>query len=102
MNTRRNVIMTAIMTLEGYVGTTGHVTDEAFKVITDELEKNCVVTNEDSNNLYGFKTEVVTTTYATKGINGPTYELWYQVKTPESPLGEGTDLAFGFFDHSGK
>lgn len=80
-----------MVVLNGFLGLTGYVTDDTFKVITETLENTTSVVDEQE--FVHAVTGLIVTKY--KDEDTPSvYELWYQVRTPNSP--EGMDYAFGF------
>lgn len=83
--------MTTLLNLESFVGKYGQTTDEEFDSLTCSLEIYASVINETE--AQGTYADIVSTEYEDK-LTGVQYELWYQVRTPESP--EGMEFAYGF------
>lgn len=83
--------------INDFIGSTGVTTDENFGQITSILaEQGKVITEKESGVLTApgtpkYVAELVTTLYE---VNDEAYELWYQVKTPDSY--KGASLAYGF------
>lgn len=77
--------------VEDFVGIGGHTTDVEFSNLVNSLESFCKVwaDKEEYNSL-----SVLVTTVYKETITGKLYELWYQVRTPLSPM--GMEFAFGF------
>jgi hypothetical protein len=77
--------------LELLVGNSGYTVDEMFKTVVEAVETfGTFLEDEEEEGQYA---QIITTKYQDK-MTGRVYELWYQVRTPESP--EGMVFAYGF------
>jgi hypothetical protein len=83
--------MTLVTSLESFVGVGGHTADEEFDSLILSLELNARFLEEEDE--AGTHADLITVTYEDKKT-GVQYELWYQVRTSESP--EEMEFAYGF------
>lgn len=77
--------------IDSFCGTSGHTGDREFDILIESLGFFTVVVDEEEE--YSGTSELVTE-YHREQVTGVVYQLWYQVRTPESP--EGMEFAFGF------
>jgi hypothetical protein len=83
--------MTIVAHLENFVGVSGHTADEKFNSLVLSLETYARVIDEEEE--AGTYADFISTTYQDI-VTGVQYELWYQVRTPDSP--KGMEYAYGF------
>lgn len=81
-----------LFNLEDLVGLGGHTTDEEFQDVLEQLAAMAELIDEEEET--GDTSEMIVQVYREKANTEITYELWYQVRTPDSP--EGMEFAFGF------
>lgn len=77
--------------LVSYIGLGGHTSDEAFAEVLEALDEQA--TFEEVEEEEGTYADIITLLYRCKETES-VYELWYQVRTVDSP--EEMDYAFGF------
>lgn len=74
-----------------YIGLGGHTSDEAFAEVLDALDEQAAFVEVQEEECE--KADIITLLYRCNETE-TVYELWYQVRTVDSP--EEMDYAFGF------
>lgn len=77
--------------LVSYIGLGGHTSDEAFAEVLDALDEQAIYFDTQEEECA--TADIITLLYRCKDTE-TVYELWYQVRTVDSP--EEMEYAFGF------
>lgn len=80
-----------LFNLDDLVEISGHTSDEEFQNLLEKLDELATLVHEEEE-LNDFS-ETIIQIYESNETTEK-FELWYQVRTPDSP--EGMEFAFGF------